>query len=259
MINPFFIATTQRSGGFFLMSLLNSTRKVGYVHEYLYQFNGGWKGEVTPTDEDIQSGFREFYKMASGNSDSKFWGSKVDVRELWVAERWLHLNNINPKSIKWIWLSRKNKFRQSLSYNKAITTGIWHLCKTDPEDKVDLARAEIEVDRMGLCEKALRFYVANDAWSQFFQIHDIRPHVLYYEDFIDELTWETIVADIFDYIGVNYELPLEISTTRLKQGISDPPESYLNIIERMAAHGIPLKYTNLITDKYHELDLEGLL
>ena len=258
-MNPFFLATTQRSGGFFLMSLLNSTRKVGYVHEYLYKFNEGWKGEVAPTDADIQFGFREFYETASGNSDLEFWGSKVDVRELWVAERWLHLNNINPKSIRWIWLSRKNKLRQSLSYNKSVMTGIWHLHKEDPEDRKNSVRAEIEVDRMDLWEKALQFYVANDVWCQFFQTYDITPHILFYEDFVDESIWESTVADIFNYLGVDYELPLEISTTRLKQGISNPPESYLKIIERMVTHGIPLKYTNLITDKYYELDLEGLL
>ncbi len=255
-MNPFFIATCQRSGGFFLMSLLNSTEKVGYVHECLYYLNEGWEGDP-PNDQAVLSAFEEFQKGSTAlQSPTGHWGSKVDIRELWAAERWLDLKQVEPKSIKWIWLRRKNKIRQAISIIKAEETEIWHLDKTDPQEKQDIARSEIEVDFQDLCLKSVRFFVADCAWSNFFCLHGIEPYTLYYEDFVDESTWESTVEGIFDFIGVPYESPLSVSTHRLKQGVGKTPASYKHVVGNLASYGIPLEYTDLDIDRCYELDLE---
>ncbi len=256
MTNPFFIATCQRSGGFFLMSLLNSTKKVGYVHEYLYHLNEGWE-EDSPTDKDILSAFEQFHESTSEiASPTGHWGTKVDIREFWAVERWLDLNQTDPQSVKWIWLRRRNKIRQAISLIKAQETKIWHLDKDDPKDKQDLARAEREVNFEKLCVSTIRFFLGDCAWSNFFQLYGVEPHILYYEDFVDESMWEPTVADIFDFIEVPYELPLKVSTHRLKQGGGNAPESYKHMVREMEMYGIPLKYLDLDLDKYYELDLE---
>lgn len=256
MTNPFFMATCQRSGGFFLMSLLNSTKKVGYVHEYLYYLNEGWEGDK-PTDKDILSAFEQFREGVSEiPSPSGYWGTKVDIRELWAVERWLDLNQTEPRSVKWIWLRRRNKIRQAISIIKAQETEIWHLDKDDPKDKQNLARAEIEVDLQDLCLKTVRFYTADLLWSNYFKSHGIKPHILYYEDFIDELTWESTVEGIFSYLEVPYESPLEVSTHRLKQGKGEVPESYKRIIEDMQHYNLPLDYLDVDVESCYELDLE---
>lgn len=258
-MNPFFIATCQRSGGFFLMSLLNSTKKVGYVHEYLYHLNEGWEGDP-PKDKDILSAFEQFREGVSEiPSPTGYWGTKVDIRELWAVERWLDLNQTEPKSAKWIWLRRRNKIRQAISIIKAQETEIWHLDKADPESKQELARAEREVNFEKLCMSTIRFFLGDCAWSNFFRLHDIEPHTLYYEDFVDELTWESTVKGIFDFLELPYELPLNVSTHRLKQGVAKAPESYKHIVREMEMYGIPLKYLDLDLDKCYELDLETVL
>ena len=255
MTNPFFIATCQRSGGFFLMSLLNSTKKVGYVHEYLHQLDEGWEG--IPTDKDILSHFEEIYeRMIDILGPTGHWSTKVDIREFWVVERWLDLKQLEPQSVKWIWLRRRNKIRQAISLIKAQETKIWHLDKDDPKDKQDLARADRDVDFKKLCVSTIRFFLGDCAWSNFFQLHGVEPHTLYYEDFVDESTWESTVAGIFDFIQLPYELPLNVSTHRLKQGVGDVPQGYKDIVKEMERYGIPLKYLDLDLDKYYELDLE---
>lgn len=257
-MNPFFIATTQRSGGFFLMSLLNSTNRVGYVHEHLYRLHEGWESESLPSDEDILFWFDDFRKSSLGRSPEsnamEFWGSKVDIRELYLAERWLDLKQIEPKSMKWIWLRRRNKVRQAISLVKANHTEIWHLDRGDPQDKKDLARAEIEVDFQDLCLKTIHFFTADILWSNFFQLHGSEPHILFYEDFIDESTWQSTVEGIFDYLEVPYEPPLKVSTHRLKQGTGEVPESYTRIVRSMLDYNLPLKYLDL--EGCYELDLE---
>lgn len=239
------------------MSLLNSTGQVGYVHEYLYYLHEGWEGD-SPTDAEVLTHFGRFKETAlDGCEDSTgHWGTKVDIRELWAVERWLDLNQTEPKSVKWIWLRRRNKIRQAISILKAQETEIWHLDKDDPQEKQNLARAEIEVDFQDLCLKTIRFYVADGAWSNFFQLHGVEPYILYYENFVDKLTWQSTVEGIFDYLEVPYESPLKVSTHRLRQGVGKVPTSYKRIIEDLALYGIPLQCTDLNIDGCYELDLE---
>ena len=260
-MNPFFLATSQRSGGFFLMSLLNSTKKVGYVHEYLYHLHEGWEGYFDgnfPKDSDISATFRYFREEALGDRSGvqEIWGSKVDIREIQIAQRWLKLNQIEPKSMKWIWLRRRNKIRQALSFIKAGQTEIWHLDKTDPREKQNLARAEVEVDFQDLCLKTIWFFTADMLWSNYFKAHGIKPHMLYYEDFVDESTWESTVQGIFDYLGVRYELPLDVATHRLKQGTGEVPTSYNRLLQDMLNYDLPLEYLDLDLEGCYELDLE---
>ena len=258
--NPFFLATSQRSGGHFLMSLLDSTKKVGYVTEYLYQLYEGWEGDSPPSDAEILSYFDRFKKKAlefyPQFNPMEFWGSKVDIRELHLVERWTELTSVDLQSVKWIWLRRKNKLRQAISVIKADKTTIWHLDKDDPQGKQDLARAEMEVKFDDLCVSSIRFFVADWAWLNFFRIHDLKPHILYYEDFVDESTWELTVAGIFDFLGVPYEPPLGVSSHRLKQGTGKAPENYNLLVEKVESYGIPLKYADIDIDRYYELDLE---
>ena len=255
MTNPFFIATCQRSGGFFLMSLLNSTAKVGYVHEYLYYLNEGWEGD-SPEDAEVLAQFKHFRQTAFDKfpNPTGHWGTKVDIRELPVAERWLELMEADPQSIKWIWLRRKNKIRQALSHIKANRTGIWHLGAEDSPKKKESARAEIEVDFNTLSSNTLRCFVGDSAWEGFFRHHSIEPYTLYYEDFVDESTWDATVQGVFDFLDVPYEPPLQVSTHRLKQSTGTVPVAYRNLIASLGH--ILLEYTDLDTEFRYELDLE---
>ena len=254
--NPFFIATCQRSGGFFLMSLLNSTEKVGYVHEYLYHLCSGYEG--VPSDAEVVGRFKQFRETALRKfpNPTGHWGSKADIREFVIAKRWLELTSTDPQSIKWIRLRRRNKVRQAISYIKAGQTSIWHLDIADLPEKKELARAEIEVDIKDLYAKTLRFFVGDVAWENFFKKNQINPHTIYYEDFIDESTWELTIKGIFDFLNVPYQLPLDVSTHRLKQAAGKTPESYKRLIMDMKAHLIRLEYTDLDIERAYELDLE---
>ena len=256
-MNPFFIATTQRSGGFFLMSLLNSTEKVGYVHEYLYYLHEGWEGD-SPTDAEILTHFDRFKETALDGCEglTGHWGTKVDIRELQIVERWLKLSDMAPQSIKWIWLRRRNKLRQAISLIKAQKSQIWHLDNDDPREKQDKARAEMAVDFHELCVKAIQFYVGDDAWNNFFRINNITPCTLYYEDFVDESTWKLTIENIFDYIGVPYDTSLNVSTHRLKQGVGKAPESYISIVNELMKYDLPIEYAGIDTEGCYELDLE---
>ena len=260
MKNPFFIATTQRAGGFFLMSLLNSTEQVGYLHEYLFHLHEGWEREVPPTDQEVIEHFEQFYEEAKGGSlynenYTGHWGSKVDIRELRVAEQWMRATDVDPCSIKWIWLRRKNKLRQALSHLKAIETGIWHLDKTDPQEKKDKARAEIDMPIEELKRSAILLWAGDEAWFHYFRENNITPHILFYEDFANESTWKSMVQDIFDHINLECG-DFSVSTHRLKQSKGGVPYSYNEVVEDLVMYNIPIELIEIDKGVVYELDLE---
>ena len=237
--NPFFIGTSPRSGSHFLTSLLNSTKKLGHVTEYLY----GIKEPITvPT---ILDHFKDCYEKSRELSTyGELWGMSVHLGQLKYAERWLELRQVHPSSVRWIWLRRRDKMRQAISFIKACRTNIWLLNKNDPQEKKEQQSAEIEININDLYETITRFYIQDDAWSNFFSKHEITPHTIYYEDLIDESGWEMMISGVLDFLKITYQLPLNISTPLLKQSTGKTPKAYQDIIDRIKGSQLPLKYMN---------------
>ena len=208
---PFVLATSARAGGNFLMDLLTSTGVVGEVKERLQEYK---LRDSEVSDAEVADIFHTAYQL-SGGKDS--WGMKVDMRDLFVLEGYLRLRRADPKAIKWIWLKRIDKAKQTLSYLKAIKTERFHLYADSPSEDFEQDRTPVNFD-MRLCKDyMLRFFIIEHTWLHYFRLHGITPHTLYYEDFVDESTWESTVAGIFDFLGVPYELPLNVSSEHVKQ------------------------------------------
>ena len=208
---PFVLATSARAGGNFLMDLLTATGLVGEVKERLQEYK---LRDSEVSDTEVADIFHTAYRLSGGK---KSWGMKVDMRDLFVLEYYLRMRRADPKEIKWIWLKRINKAKQTLSYLKAIETGRFHLYADSPSEDFERDRTPVDFD-MRICKDyMLRFFIIEATWLHYFRLHGIEPHTLYYEDFIDESTWELMIAGIFDHLGVDYELPLRISSKHVQQ------------------------------------------
>ena len=224
MRDPFFIAASARSGSHFFMSLLMSTEKVGHLKEHLIKA----RDYQDCTDEDVLS----YFKKISRNAIEGEWGTKVDIRELFFVERYLSLKQIPLDSIRWIWLRRRDKIRQAISHLTAAKTGIWRLSIDDSADRKNRAKTEIEIP-MGQLNKIVSLYLlADDAWQQFFEKNRLTPHTIYYEDFIEESTWGGLIEGVLDFLQIPYTLPLDITTSRVKQSSDTMPLSYGEFINQ---------------------------
>ena len=236
---PFVIAANGRSGSHFLMSLLNSTKQVGYIAEHLTKIP---QDENLPPDSMIRSYFKERYKKAMRiPNPSGLWGTKVDIKQLFIFKRFLEIHNLQPNQLKWVWLCRKNKFLQAISLRRANLTGVWGLNTEDGKERREIARSEVDISISDIYSWASYYLIQDLLWDCFFSENQIIPHQIYYEDFIEEARWESTVTGIFDFLNVNYELPLEVSTDCVK--LTDKHhKSYKTIIENMIMkHNIPVK------------------
>ena len=244
MRDPFFICTTPRSGCHFFMSLLMSTQKVGRVEEYLGKYQLDEYRDCS--DEDVLSCFKRIHRNAVGGE----WGTKVDIRELSFIKRYLSLKQIPLDSVRWIWLRRRDKIKQSISHVTAAWTDIWHIFEDDSEDRKNKARSEvvlvdsdipaphldaqakIEIPTKLLNEIMLLYFLADDRWQQFFEENNLTPHTIYYEDFIEESTWEPLIRGVLDFLQISYTLPLDITTSRVKRSSDTMPLSYKQFINQ---------------------------
>ena len=140
---PFVIAANGRSGSHFLMSLLNSTKKVGYIAEYLTKIP---QDDNLPPDSMIRSYFKECYKKAMRIPNlGGLWGTKIDIKQLFIFKRFIEIHDLQPNQLKWIWLYRKNKFLQAISLRRASLTGRWGLREEDGKEVRKLARSEVDI------------------------------------------------------------------------------------------------------------------
>ena len=241
---PFVVAANGRSGSHFLMSLLNSTKKVGYIAEYLTKIP---QDDNLPPDSMILSYFKECYEKAIKiPNPSGLWGTKVDINQLFIFKRFLEIHNLQPNHLKWIWLYRKNKFLQAISLRKASLTGVWGLTKGDlnkegGKESRDVARSEVDISISDL-KSWVSYYLMQDLlWDCFFCENQIIPHKIYYEDFVEETTWESTIAGIFDFLDVDYDLPIGVSTNCVKLATDKRHKTYETIIENMIGkHNIPV-------------------
>ena len=237
----FIIAANGRSGSYFLMDLLMSTKKVGIIGEFLGSIiRDGYKQHRS--DSLLLSSFKVMHEIATSVPNPRgLWGTKVDMNQLYVMKRFLELCNLEPKDIKWIWLSRKNKLLQAISFFRADATGIWHLKQKDEEETRSHARSEINVTTGDIFQRAGRLHLYDLLWDSFFAENEITPHKVYYEDFIDATTWDSTIAGIFDYLDVDYSLPLNVATNRIKIGTDDHHKIWKAIIEDLKQQDIPVK------------------
>ena len=214
--DPFFISTSARSGSLFFCGLLSSTGKVQEVHEHFRD------GRGILSDEDLKS-----YWMNMGIDLKSTWGTKIDVRDLPMTERFLSIRGISDyRSLKWIWLRRRDKINQAISHCKILETGIQRLYLSDSEEKKKLARTDMELSVELMNQFALLYFFVDQVWERFFDEHKIEPYRLFYEDFVDESTWLPTITGVLDFLEISYELPMSVGPSQIKQSANHISVNY---------------------------------
>ena len=211
---PFILATQPRSGFYFLNQLLRSTEMVGETYEWFIDIAD--KSADYLDDRELLSHVANYYKEATCKVDSSYWGMKLDMNYLRFWKRFSKLVGIAPSSLKWIWLIRRNKLAQAASVLKAVQARIWHIRKDDLAKQGKLIYHGMTTDELWI--ETNKRIEEDKMWSAYFAENKIEPHIIYYEDFIDSETWQQLVAGIFDFLGVGYELPLKLSHNLVKTG-----------------------------------------
>lgn len=124
---------------------------------------------------------------------------------------------------KHIFMTRRNKLRQSVSWWKAINDGVWHR-KIDEEranenDLVDKYNANA-LNRL-LLETVLRECSIQDYFSKY----NIKPLTIVYEDFV--VDYEPTIRRVLDFVGIDHS-DIQIEAPPLFKTATDFSEGWVN-------------------------------
>jgi LPS sulfotransferase NodH len=197
------ICTTPRTGSNFLCELLQVTGVAGRPDEYFWNPPAGHERWSLEEHRRYVEQIRRAGTTPNGVFGVKLmWSYLSDVvtRLAAVSGR----ADASPPDIltatfphlRYIWLTRRDKVRQGISFYRAIATDRWR--STDLGSRAD---ADVPFDYQAI--DALIETSINDeqAWRQFFEEHGIQPLAIVYEDL--EREPETIVRQILEYLGLS--------------------------------------------------------
>ena len=234
--SPFIISSSSRSGTHLLSSLLSSTRLVGRVIDSI-----GLSDDSN--DSEVLSRFEQLYERSNQTpSVGELWGLVVHAGMFSFFERWVEMVKIDLQSLKWIWLVRRDKFAQAISWVQAENLGIWTLTEKSEAKNLELNEMEVEIDKVKLFSKVINSFFYDQMWETFFDRFGIIPYKLYYEDFVDPSVRDSVVAGILDFLEAPYQLPLNVSTIFLKQGDIERHKGVYRQLVNSVNKGILRKY-----------------
>jgi trehalose 2-sulfotransferase len=180
-----FVCATPRCGSWFLCGLLASTGVAGRPHEWF------WRDTRSALERawGVRSG-EEYVELvlAAGTTPNGVFGAKV---------MWGMLPDLSPfPDAQFVWLRRRDRIAQAVSFAKAVQTGHWHgwdpVPRTQPTyhfEEIDTLRSEIDELEAG--------------WEGWFEREGVEPLELAYEEVVATPQAETL--RVLDFLSV--ELP----------------------------------------------------
>ena len=203
----YFVCATARSGSSLLCDLLGQTGVAGYPGEYFTPVNYGEAAQAWGLTE---APFSEFLKktIEKSTTPNGVFGTKMfiyNIRQSRFRELpefagrslppWELMPEIFP-NLHYIWIMRRNKIRQAVSYLRAKQTMQWETYKDDPRRPKETPvydRDQIQ----WLLEEAIMEEVR---WQEHFKRANVQPLTIVYEDFVAQK--EETIRRVLDYLGI---------------------------------------------------------
>lgn len=236
----YLICATPRSGSTLLCEALMNTELAGRPWEYFFEWNepiwyAEWK--VATYEDYVARAVRQAMtpngvcgvKLMIGylgqfltklRETPRFAGRSLRAAEV--------LGEVFP-NLRYIWITRRHKVRQAVSWEKAIQTGAWaHGMPARPSEysfaSLDRRVAEIALQESG--------------WQAFFADHAITPLTVVYEDL--EARYEPTARWILDELGIAHATPLALGERVLQRQADEGSEAWVRryLAEKQASAGI---------------------
>jgi len=209
----YIIASTQRSGTHLICSILRSTGIAGSPEEFFMSKPGEtWEGRWNAPS---RAGYiaRVFQDNTGANG---VFGAVV----MWsYFERMLQMLQAVPEynrfsgaellaelfnRPKYIWMRRRNRVEQAVSWAMACQTGVW----AQKGGVTSQPSAPLNFDFKVIDEWCNRIAAHEAGWANYFRENQIEPMVLYYEDIVT--SHRTTAERVLEFLGLPLPYRMEI-------------------------------------------------
>ncbi|HTW50616.1 MAG TPA: DUF6065 family protein [Stellaceae bacterium] len=212
------ICTAPRTGSTLLAQALTSTGKAGRPHEFfdIYAHNEQFWVKTLKVDDPVEYLPKV---LAAGTTDNGVFGLKL----LWhqspallaklqaaVPDRVNGARNLSHEllsasfetPVHYIWLRRRNKLAQAISYYRASRTGLWR-ASADPADGSSATGPEpgFDYDQIEQYARLVNHFDAQ--WHQFFRLNRLKVLMMWYEHFV--ANYESSIFHVLDFLGIARE------------------------------------------------------
>lgn len=206
--NSYVICTSPRSGSTLLGEALMSTRVAGQPDEYFdihQEIEAAIRKRFDAGKDSLDEYLIKILQLTRTNGVFGWKAHWHQFEHFW--RRFLGVPLADPgisravftqvfPNLRYIWLRRRDRLRQAISYAKAIQTDVWRAYvgeSRQPKAPAAFDQAAVdarldEIDRM------------EASWNDFFKRHGIQPRVIWYEDFI--LNYENTVLDTLAHLEI---------------------------------------------------------
>jgi trehalose 2-sulfotransferase len=227
----YFICTLPRSGSWLLSESLEQTRIAGRPREY-------FEPKLFEKESEATYPAALARIIRAGMTDNGVFGVKFHWYQFEYAPRVLAPDRYAKvpvpcimaqqfPNLRYVWLTRRDKVRQAVSYFRASKTGQWWKIAGVNADSDALAAPEFDFDRIRYLEQLVVNHETK--WQRYFEEHDIDPLVLVYEEFADNHV--AAVLEVLNHLGVLCPRRLNTMPRLLRQADSLTDE----LVERYIA------------------------
>ena len=204
------ICAVQRSGSFLLCEALKNTGLAGFPEQY-FLHGEGWEDNEWARQHGVISR-RDYLNLVfeQGTSSNRVFGTKImwnDFHKMLKSLQQLteHKDLDAPElmaslfpNIHYIWIVRRDKIRQAVSWAKAGQTDVhaW------PKGETPVSKREPAFD-FEFIDLLYSLIVEGEAgWQSFFEACEVQPFKVEYEELVE--AYEPTAIRILDYLIVSY-------------------------------------------------------
>jgi len=218
------IASTPRVGSTLLADQL-SQAGFGAGAEYFNPFN-----DIGPRSKTLNAESYEEYWNAikSKTCENKTILVKAHFEHFsYFINKYNFLLDPDIASVHYIWMRRRNRARQAISYVLARYSGKWNSTQTGEKNASNLYDLTKEQILIYTRIYMTNLYVRDAMWAEYFDLKGINPYTLYYEDLVKGTTlpgW---------CVGSPEDIPLNPKSSRLSATSGNINEAMYSVYREM--------------------------
>ena len=227
------ICAVQRSGSFLLCEALKNTGLAGFPEEYFLR-GEGWEDNEWARQHGVSSR-RDYLDLVfeQGTSSNGVFGTKImwnDFHRMLKSLQQLAeykdlappelMASLFPK-VHYIWIVRRDKVRQAVSWAKAGQTDVYAWTKGENP----LPKREPFFD-FEFIDRLHQLIVEGEAgWQSFFEACGVQPFRVEYEELVE--AYESTALRILDYLNIPYPRNLVFGERKLQKQADDLSEAWV--------------------------------
>ena len=236
LASSYLVCTAHRTGSNLLNELLTQTGVAGFPAEFFYKdFQEEWSAkysissfaeyvEKIPTMTCTPNGVFGA-KIMAGEHFNGFLNQLKELprfkgQELSDAQI---IHKLFPNT-KYIWLTRRDKVRQAISFYKAVITGKW--ASNERARQTEFTSDNLQFNFDSIHHQMVKYTLYDAMWQQFFNKASVKPLTIIYEDFVTSK--EETVKSVLNYLNIPIPKNLQIREAEHRKLANHTTEVWVN-------------------------------